>query len=140
MDLLKCPICKDRFKSTPIFLPCGWTVCDTHVSNSSLTNGCSMCGDKHSDSSEYRVNKPVAIQLNLQRVAEKLDRTADKLARFKAIQRDPLAFVSELSEELVNQVLSREVETIRSLHARFSSTKKSIHEMANKYQKNSTQV
>jgi hypothetical protein len=139
MELLKCPICKDRFKSTPIFLPCGWTVCDTHV-HSSLASCCSMCGKKHSAESEYHINKPVAIQLNITKFTEHLDRVAKKLARVKQVQRDPLSYLIDLSQELTSQISAREIDAIRALHAYFSSAKKSVNDMVSKHRANSNQV
>jgi hypothetical protein len=31
-----CIICDAFFTSTPIFLPCGWTICDSHLKNDEL--------------------------------------------------------------------------------------------------------
>jgi hypothetical protein len=106
-----CPLCGDFFKSTPIVLPCGWTVCDFHVKNNELVN-CFKCSATHLATGEYLVNKSLGMHWNLVKTQQNLDRTFNKISEFRLASTNPYHYTLNYYDNLLNEINKREKESI----------------------------
>jgi WD40 repeat protein len=133
MDL-KCHFCKNDYQSTPIFLPCGWTVCQIHLENNDLKE-CVFCTESHrkNDGKSYPVNKPADIHFNKCRLEESIQKASEKLEGLKLVQTDPYNFFYEYFEKLLNKVHIREGEVLESIKSHFDTVIHEIKEIRDKY-------
>jgi hypothetical protein len=133
MDL-KFNVCKKDYQSTPIFLPCGWTVCELYLTNSDLKK-CVFCHKRHhkNDGSAYPINKPLEIQFNRARLNESIDKASKKLEELKLVQKDPYNFVYDYFGKILNEVHIREANTIESIKSHFDKIIKQIEEVRDRF-------
>jgi hypothetical protein len=120
MDLI-CKICKKEYQTTPVILPCGWTVCESHVNNNEIV-ACVFCGKSHftSDGTQYNVNRSIEIHLNQKKLKDGLTRTDFKLTYFKVLQSDPYSnYIFKYFDSLINKITARENELVASIKNHF---------------------
>ena len=139
MDLLICPVCKEKYRSTPVVLPCGWTVCDKHLKNDDLKT-CASCKANHSQTNEkdlfkFPVNKSIDLQLKLHETYEILQRTLAKYKNFKVAYDDPYGYIDGFFERLLKEISNREEEVIISIREHFALINKQVTDIRNKYKK-----
>lgn len=134
MDVLICPLCKERYKSAPIVLPCGWTICEIHLQNFDFNN-CPSCKSTHpaQANSKFPVNKSVEIQLKLIELVENFSRTKERFDNFKLAYNDPGVFVDDFFNQLVEKVNKRRGEVVESVNRYFESMIVKINEAKAKY-------
>ncbi len=78
---MKCPVCKEKYKSTPLFLPCGWTVCDTHFKNDDLKQ-CFACGIEH-NANECKINQQVLTMVKSEQQRKSCESFKEKVLDLK---------------------------------------------------------
>jgi hypothetical protein len=122
MDLI-CKVCKKEYQTTPVILPCGWTVCESHVNNNEIVQ-CVFCSKSHftSDGTQYSVNRSIEIHLNQKKLKDGITRTDFKLTYFKVLQSDPYSnYIFKYFDALINKITARENELVESIKNHFGS-------------------
>jgi hypothetical protein len=133
MDLLICPVCKEQFKTTPVVIPCGWTVCDVHIRNNELTN-CALCHGSHlSENATYPINKAFEIHMKALRTNESINQVSEKLTDLKTIQKEPHIYIADFFAKLVERVHVREKEVTDSVHSYFDRMIFEINQIKQRY-------
>ena len=103
MSLLECDECKKTLKE-PIFMPCGYSICKSHIDQSTYqTIPCRFCKNIHQES--FVVNEKVSRLLKiLNRTKESLSKLSDKTRAYERLKESPLNFVNSRFDELKRQV------------------------------------
>jgi hypothetical protein len=126
-----CPFCGEFFKSTPIVLPCGWTVCDYHVKNNELLN-CFKCNSAHVATGEYLVNKSLEMHWNLIKTQQNLDRTFNKISEFRLACANPYNYSLNYYDKLLNEINNREKESMNVVRAYFANMTNKVMVLKNR--------
>ena len=124
---VNCTHCRERFKSTPVILPCGWSVCDIHLAKSSSGFACTKCSAFHTSSVAYTVNRSLEIRLSFANAQSRLDQTIQRLSEFREVKRDPHKYVDSFFNEFLLTVDLREGEAIEAVQAHFSQMRNEIN-------------
>jgi hypothetical protein len=119
---LKCKVCKKEYQSSPVILPCGWTVCESHVNNNEIAQ-CPYCGKAHfsDDGTQYHVNRTVEVHLNQKKLKDGITRADFKLTYFKVLQSDPHAnYIAKYFDSLIAKITARENELLDAVRGHFA--------------------
>lgn len=133
MDLT-CKLCMREYDSTPVILPCGWTVCSDHLESDDLAD-CVFCHRTHhiDDGGQYPINKPLEISVNQKKVHESLKRADEKIDAFRTLQIDPhQKYVHKYYESMVVKVEQRRDEIIKAIEAHFEPMVNKLKELRDK--------
>jgi hypothetical protein len=126
-------ICSKFYQSTPVVLPCGWTVCDTHVKNGELIFGCKYCKKSHEKDGAYTVNMQMNMKFNEKKMWQNLERLARELADFKSIQNDPYNYAYDFFSNIKNQIHLGEQEAIQAVQNHFDLMLTKIDEIMSEF-------
>ena len=100
----KCRVCNEDFQTTPILLPCGWTVCDLHLKNNELFN-CVICQGSHKPNDRaYIINKYAAIFCNKRKIRESLEIINECMAKLKQFHNNPNESAYEYFDKLIGKI------------------------------------
>jgi hypothetical protein len=112
--LIICEYCKTQFDSTPKFLPCGWTICESHLNNNQFNN-CKFCSKKHAFQANYPTNTQVVF---LQTRSRQFNEIQELIKQLEEIKDHPIIIEHDFANEM-----DQYLEELRSLEARNGSNK-----------------
>ena len=110
--LFKCQFCSELLVQ-PITLPCGISICDSHLDELS-SDRCQFCEEQH-PKNRYRVNqklnKMIELQVNSIKLSPKFDackeninKAKDLIDKIDLVSKDPDNFIHEYFEHLKRKV------------------------------------
>lgn len=127
----KCPVCNEKYKSTPLFLPCGWTVCDTHIKNDEIKQ-CFQCDNEHNaKSGEYKINQQVLTNMKNEQLRMKVESEKKKLSDFKNTVDYPVQFIEKVYETHLKELQNR-MEKVQSILEKYVTSQKELIDEAKK--------
>lgn len=108
-DDLYCEICKNKIKDISICLPCGFLVCEKHLRIDFAQVNCFVCENHQINIQEclnMPRNKKKLDKIKLNKEKSELDA---KIEKFKQIKLDPVQFVNENFQDMLQKIdLKRE--------------------------------
>jgi hypothetical protein len=119
MFLLNCEYCKKRYDSDPIFLPCGWTACESHLLGDEFTS-CKFCFKHHkydnSTQNSYSINRQVLVLvLNQEKQMYYIKKLEKTIVDSKLAKKSPDMYVYDRLTDLINDLQLRKEQTIESI-------------------------
>ena len=118
MSLLICDQCK-KVLVDPVCVPCGYNICQAHVTSSTHSSACSFCQRVHAD--PYVSNQKLARLIGMLDRAKAAVGELDRNARsYELLKLRPLDFIRAQFDELRQTIADERDRLLESLRARIN--------------------
>jgi hypothetical protein len=117
-------------------LPCGWTLCETHLLNEKFIKKCSQCDKCHKyekNESKFTVNRSVLNFILYEKQKEKRNKILKKIQNFKEISKSPRQYILNLFDSLIVDVKERKNKSVSRLEKHFDSLIDCLYEIRAKF-------
>ena len=124
---LNCVFCNEEYKSNPIVLPCGWTICEDHLKNGEISN-CRFCKKQHKYEPNKHLNIKVLTLLKRKKQAKEINELEKSVEELKTALNDPEYYIDNYFRKLIDEMQLRKEEILESIKKYFEDKIDKIEE------------